>query len=324
MCVLFTGISTVNAQTKVYDDTKNDFGIGIYGDINMDIFYSYGTNDNTINKAAVFKSGHHSFGTQSFLDDSFFGIDLTYKNLALQFELGISDYVRKYVLTYNFQDKYNQFISIGRDNTLAYYQMGQVLNGYQGLTNFGALNSDNRRLQVRYGIENFEAALIFPYLGPAYEPANDNAFFARNFNKAFLGFAAIPRLEAAYYYDYKNLLSLKAFASYGVTVYAQEHTYKKDDVHTASLGAGGKTGDFVEKPDNSHAYLSNIYADGNKIFTADVNSSNTIEYTANSYIELQISVGQGEEGCYHITAGGNCSDGNSVNAGDGNIRITPM
>ena len=240
MCVLFTGISTVNAQTKVYDDTKNDFGIGIYGDINMDIFYSYGTNDNTINKAAVFKSGHHSFGTQSFLDDSFFGIDLTYKNLALQFELGISDYVRKYVLTYNFQDKYNQFISVGRDTTLAFYQMGQVLNGYQGLTNFGALNSDNRRLQVRYWIENFEAALILPYLGPDYEQANDNAFFARNFNNEFLGFAAIPRLEAAYYYDYKNLLSLKAFASYGITVYAQEHTYKKDDVHTASLGAGGR------------------------------------------------------------------------------------
>ena len=83
-------------------------------------------------------------------------------------------------------------------------------------------------------------------------------------------------------------------------------------------------GDFVEKPDNSHAYLSDIYADGNKIFTADVDTSDSIEYTANSYIELQISVGQGEEGCYHITAGGNCSDGNVVNAGDGNIRITPM
>lgn len=240
MCVLFTGISTVNAQTNVYKDAEKDFGIGIYGDINMDIFYSYGTNDNTINKAAVFKSGHHSFGTQSFLDDSFFGIDLTYKNLALQVELGISDYVRKYVLTYNFQDKYNQFISVGRDTTLAFYQMGQVLNGYQGLTNFGALNSDSRRLQIRYGIENFQAALIFPYLGVEYEPANDNAYFARNFNNEFLGFAAIPRLEAAYNFNYKNLLSLKAFASYGVTVYAQENTYKKDDVHTASLGAGGR------------------------------------------------------------------------------------
>lgn len=89
-------------------------------------------------------------------------------------------------------------------------------------------------------------------------------------------------------------------------------------------GAGGKTGDFVEKPGNSYAYLSDIYADGNKIFTADVDSSNTIEYTANSYIELQISVGQGEEGCYYTTPGGYCSDGKSVNAGDGNIRITPM
>lgn len=240
MCVLFTGISTVNAQTNVYKDAEKDFGIGIYGDINVDMFYAYGTNDNSINKATVFKSGHHSFGTQNFLDDSFFGIDLTYKNLALQFELGISDYVRKYVLTYNFQDKYNQFISVGRDTTLAFYQMGQVLNGYQGLTNFGALNSDNRRLQIRYGIENFQAALIFPYLGVEYEPANDNAYFARNFNNAFLGFAAIPRLEAAYNFNYKNLLSLKAFASYGVTVYAQEHTQKKDDVHTMSLGAGGR------------------------------------------------------------------------------------
>lgn len=70
--------------------------------------------------------------------------------------------------------------------------------------------------------------------------------------------------------------------------------------------------------------MSDIYADGNKIFTADVDSSNTIEYTANSYIELQISVGQGEEGCYYTTPGGYCSDGKSVNAGDGNIRITPM
>ena len=89
-------------------------------------------------------------------------------------------------------------------------------------------------------------------------------------------------------------------------------------------GAGGKTGDFVEKPGNRDASLSDIYADGNKIFTAPVDSSNTIEYTANSSIELQISVGQGEEGCYYITPGRNCSDGKIVNAGDGNIRITPM
>lgn len=240
MFVFFTGVISVNAQTKIYEDTEKSFGIGIYGDINADMYYTYGTKDNHINQAAVFKSGHHSFGSQNFLDDSYLGVDMTYKNLALKFELGISDYVRKYVLRYNFNDKYNQFISVGRDDTLAFYQMGQVLNGYQGLTNFGALNSDNRRLQVRYGIENFEAALIFPYLGSEYEQANDNAYFARNLNDEFLGFAAIPRLEAAYYYGYKNMMSLKAFASYGVTVYAQEHTQKKDDVHTASLGAGGR------------------------------------------------------------------------------------
>ena len=70
--------------------------------------------------------------------------------------------------------------------------------------------------------------------------------------------------------------------------------------------------------------MSAIYADGNKIFTADVDSSNSIEYTANSYIELQISIGQGEEGCYNITAGGNCSHGSTVNAGDGYVKITPI
>lgn len=37
MCVFFTGISTVNAQTNVYKDAEKDFGIGIYGDINMDM-----------------------------------------------------------------------------------------------------------------------------------------------------------------------------------------------------------------------------------------------------------------------------------------------
>lgn len=239
MCMLFACVP-VYAQTKVHTNMDNDFGISIYGDINVDMMYSYGSVNNQLDKVELFSSGYHSFGSRNFLNNSYFGIDLSYKNLSMIFELGISDYVRKYVLKYNFQDKYNQYISVGRDNTLAYYQLGQVLNGYQGLSNFGALNGDNRRLQVRYGIEHFAVALIFPYLSEDYKQANDNAFFAKNYDDVFLGFAAIPRLEAAYYYDYSNILSLKAFASYGAYLYRQEDTYNQDVVHTASLGAGGR------------------------------------------------------------------------------------
>ena len=121
MCVFFNGITSVNAQTKVSKNTERGFSIVIYGDINTDMYYTYGTKDNQVNQAAVFKSGHHSFGSQSFLDDSYLGFNMTYKNLTLKFELGISDYVRKYILRYNFNDKYNQFVSVGRDNTLAFY-----------------------------------------------------------------------------------------------------------------------------------------------------------------------------------------------------------
>lgn len=240
VCMLCMYVSTVHAQTNIYTGANQDFSASIYGDINVDMMYSYGSDSNYANKAMLFSNGYHSFGSQSFLEDSYFGVNLSYKNLSMLFELGFSDYIRKYVVKYDFKDKYGQFVSVGRDETMAFYEMGQTLNSYQGLTGFGALNADNRRLQVRYGIENFEVALIFPFLSDDYEQANDNAFFARNFNNAFLGFSAIPRLEAAYHYIYNDILSLKAFASYGAYIYRQEHTYKQDVVHTASLGAGGR------------------------------------------------------------------------------------
>ena len=209
VCMLCMYVSTVHAQTNIYTGANQDFNASIYGDINVDMMYSYGSDSNYANKAMLFSNGYHSFGSQSFLEDSYFGVNLSYKNLSMLFELGFSDYIRKYVVKYDFKDKYGQFISVGRDETLAFYEMGQTLNSYQGLTGFGALNADNRRLQVRYGIENFEVALIFPFLSDDYEQANDNAFFARNFNNAFLGFSAIPRLEAAYHYIYNDILSLK-------------------------------------------------------------------------------------------------------------------
>lgn len=92
-------------------------------------------------------------------------------------------------------------------------------------------------------------------------------------------------------------------------------------------GAGGKDkGDFVEY--TSSARSTYIYTYINEklttIFTADVDSSNTIEYTANSDTELQISVGQGAEGCYNTSAGGNCSHGSTINLGDGYVQITTI
>lgn len=91
-------------------------------------------------------------------------------------------------------------------------------------------------------------------------------------------------------------------------------------------GAGGKTGDFVEYASSADSTRIYTYIDEKftTIFTANVNSSNSIEYTANSDTELQISIGKGAEGCYNMTAGGNCSNGYYINAGDGYVQITTI
>ena len=91
-------------------------------------------------------------------------------------------------------------------------------------------------------------------------------------------------------------------------------------------GAGGKTGDFVEYASSADSTRIYTYIDEKftTIFTANVNSSNSIEYTANSDTELQISIGKGAEGCYNMTTGGNCSDGYYINAGDGYVQITTV
>ena len=217
---------------------KKDISMSFYGKVVADFVYGYGSESNTFNKISIFNNGYHTLGSNNFLKDSYFGVDMRYQNINVLIELGLEDYVRKYFVKYNFNDRYKQHLLFGRANTLAYYDMGQIL-GNQGLMNFGALNSDNRRLQLRYGIENLQVALIMPYLGKGYKLANDNAFFTTNSRDDYLGFAAIPRFEMAYNYKNNNL-NIKAFGSYGAYLYIQEYTKKQDLVHTASIGLGGR------------------------------------------------------------------------------------
>lgn len=241
-------ISPVFAQAE-QEATTSTFEVKFYGDLSMDMFYSYGSNGSFERNSNIlsWNNEQHSLASENFFGSSYFGVHINYDKISLYAELGVNDPFRQYFLTYNFGDQYNQTFSFGRATTLAHYEMGQVSHNYAGLNNYGTLSDDVRRLQFRYGLNyrshQFQLALIMPYLGDGYTKGNDFGYNYRNAQDAFLGMAYIPRMEFAYKVRALRDLDIKTYGGYGAFFYTKEDDKllaDADIVHTASLGVGGQ------------------------------------------------------------------------------------
>lgn len=221
---LLFNIIFINNNAIAFSSTDNNslnladsFSLKFYGELYTDVYYGYSNKQNNL-PFLWWDGNSQGIASSSFFIDSNFGIKTKYNNISANFEIGFNDIFRKYYVQYDFQDKYQQSIIVGKDTNLAYYELGQVLNGKQGLNNYGTL-ADNRRLQIKYQNKhhNYAIALLFPFLGTndLLDYSNDNGYFAIGTNIGFQGFAGIPRIEAAYYLDKVNNLHLKFFTGYG-------------------------------------------------------------------------------------------------------------
>lgn len=214
-----------------FEYVKGDFKAKVFGEIYADLFYTYMFYDNT----AVY-----SFDEYAFTGSSALGVELSYGNISGTFEAGMLDLVRKYYLTYSFNKDDNHFISIGKNEIIAYYTFGEVSHNLGGLCDFGTINDATKRLQVRYGIKGFELAFIIPSLQGSWNTIYNDDLGYRLGNDKYTPFYIIPRLEVAYTYTAENLL-LKAYGAYGLYLY-EDNTLQADNkaFHSYLIGAGGK------------------------------------------------------------------------------------
>lgn len=285
--ILWVIIITLFFQYHLYakEFILGDFKTDIFGTLYVDGFYTYSSeNFEPIYSSMKIENGRHSFGSYAFTGSSKFGVTLAYKNISGTIEAGISDPVRKFYLKYNIGGSANHYILAGKDNNIAYYNFGQMSNDNQALIDYGTV-SNMRRLQIRYGIQGFEIALIFPYIG--FGSSNDMAykgyFINDNMENTFIKhfdymFKYIPRLEFAYTYV-KNNFNIKFFASYGIYIY--ENTVLTDEMskfnstaHVFNAGFGGQT-DFGNNFINYTFYIGqNMY----------LNDSNGVCFGNNSFL----------------------------------------
>ena len=216
---------------------SGDFKANIYGEIYGDAFYTY---------SEGYGESSNSFGSQTFVGSSLLGIELSYGNVSGTFEAGLGDPVRRYFLTYRIGGAEDHYLVVGRDTTIAAYSFGMVSNDFQALNDLGTL-ADNRRLQIRYGLNGFELAVVIPSLGGSWNADNtdDTGYKLSDVNETtkealFTPFNVLPRVELAYTYT-NDTLEFKVFGAYGAYLYTDNHNIASDKVfHSYNVGFGGQ------------------------------------------------------------------------------------
>lgn len=216
---------------------NGDFKANIYGEIYGDAFYFNNHSSDTVT---------NTFGSQAFVGSSLLGVELSYGNVTGTFEAGLGDPVRRFFMTYRFGGSENHYIVIGRDTTIAAYSFGMVSNDFQALNDLGTL-ADNRRLQIRYGINGFELAVIMPSLGGGWNSDNtDDTGYklsevdANTDNALYTPFNVLPRVELGYTYT-NDSLEFKVFGAYGAYMYSDNKKIASDKVfHSYNIGFGGQ------------------------------------------------------------------------------------
>ena len=215
---------------------SGDFKANIYGEIYGDAFYTY---------SEGYGESSNSFGSQTFVGSSLLGVELSYGNVSGTFEAGLGDPVRRYFLTYRIGGSEDHYLVVGRDTTIAAYSFGMVSNDFQALNDLGTL-ADNRRLQIRYGLNGFELAVIIPSLGGAWNADNtDDTGYKLSItdtegNPLYTVFNVLPRIELAYTYA-TNALEFKVFGAYGAYMYSDNSKIASDKVfHSYNVGFGGQ------------------------------------------------------------------------------------
>lgn len=216
---------------------SGEFKANIYGEIYGDAFYTYSESNG---------DSSNSFGSQAFVGSSLLGVELSYGNVSATFEAGLGDPVRKYFLTYRIGGSEDHYLVVGRDTTIAAYSFGMVSNDFQSLNDLGTL-ADNRRLQIRYGLNGFELAVIIPSLGGAWNADNtdDTGYKLSDVNETtnealFTPFNVLPRVELAYTYA-TDALEFKVFGAYGAYMYSDNSKIASDKVfHSYNVGFGGQ------------------------------------------------------------------------------------
>lgn len=215
---------------------SGDFKANIYGEIYGDAFYTY---------SEGYGENSNSFGSQTFVGSSLLGIELSYGNVSGTFEAGLGDPVRRYFLTYRIGGAEDHYLVVGRDTTIAAYSFGMVSNDFQALNDLGTL-ADNRRLQIRYGLNGFELAVVIPSLGGAWNADNtDDTGYKLSItdtegNPLYTVFNVLPRIELAYTYA-TDALEFKVFGAYGAYMYSDNSKIASDKVfHSYNVGFGGQ------------------------------------------------------------------------------------
>lgn len=210
---------------------SGDFKANIYGEIYGDAFYTY---------SEGYGESSNSFGSQTFVGSSLLGIELSYGNVSGTFEAGLGDPVRRYFLTYRIGGAEDHYLVVGRDTTIAAYSFGMVSNDFQALNDLGTL-ADNRRLQIRYGLNGFELAVVIPSLGGAWNADNtDDTGYKLGDGVSNSVFNVLPRVELAYTYA-TDTLEFKVFGAYGAYLYSDNNHVASDKVfHSYNVGFGGQ------------------------------------------------------------------------------------
>lgn len=215
---------------------SGDFKANIYGEIYGDAFYTY---------SEGYGESSNSFGSQTFVGSSLLGIELSYGNVSGTFEAGLGDPVRRYFLTYRIGGAEDHYLVVGRDTTIAAYSFGMVSNDFQALNDLGTL-ADNRRLQIRYGLNGFELAVVIPSLGGSWNADNtDDTGYKLSItdiegNPLYTVFNVLPRVELAYTYA-TDALEFKVFGAYGAYMYSDNSKIASDKVfHSYNVGFGGQ------------------------------------------------------------------------------------
>lgn len=216
---------------------SGDFKANIYGEIYGDAFYTY---------SEGYGESSNSFGSQTFVGSSLLGLELSYGDVSATFEAGLGDPVRRYFLTYRIGGAEDHYLVVGRDTTIAAYSFGMVSNDFQALNDLGTL-ADNRRLQIRYGLNGFELAVVIPSLGGSWNADNtdDTGYKLSDVNETtnealFTPFNVLPRVELAYTYT-NDTLEFKVFGAYGAYLYTDNHNIASDKVfHSYNVGFGGQ------------------------------------------------------------------------------------
>ncbi len=214
-----------------------DMEVKIYGTIYGDLFYSHGASS-LLNSFYGTGSQTNTITTNASFGSTKLGLNINYKQMEVNFEAGVSEPVRKFYLKYHINRENNHYLLIGKDTNLAFYYFNQMSNDGQSLIDYGSIIS-RRRLQARYCYNNFETAIIFPYIN--LRGSSDRAYF-KDENKENI-FKQIPQLEVLYTYNSGNLY-LKPFISYGTFLYKVNNKYYAAHQYTAGFGGRNTAGKF--------------------------------------------------------------------------------